>query len=364
MTPRLELKTGELRLPTFLPDATRAVVRGVDAADLEACGVQGLVMNVFHLMQRPGSSTIDALGGLHRLSGWRRPIVTDSGGFQALSLLRENPRHGHLGDDGIAWQGVGGRRFRLTPEKSVRLQLRYGADAVMCLDDCTHPDDSDERQALAVKRTLSWARRARAAFDEYLDRASMSSERRPRLFAVVQGGRSPLLRAECAGELLEIGCDVLGYGGWPLDREGRLLLEPIARLRELVPDEVPLHALGVGHPESVRTCAELGYGLFDSALPTRDARRGRLYCFRVDPASLGAPGSAAWFDRCFVGDARYTKTDRPLSEFCDALCCRRYTIAYLHHLHAVRDGLFARLATIHNLRFMAQLLEAPAARDG
>jgi queuine tRNA-ribosyltransferase len=364
MSSSLALKTGELRLPVFLPDATRGVVRGLDAADLEACGVQGLVMNVFHLMQRPGSSTIDALGGLHRLSGWRRPIVTDSGGFQALSLLRENPRHGHLGDDGIVWRGVGGRRFRLTPEKSLRLQLRYGADAVMCLDDCTHPDDSDERQVLAVKRTLSWARRARAAFDEHLDRTGACSERRPLFFAVAQGGTSPELRAECASELLEIGCDGLGYGGWPLDREGRLLLEPIARLRELVPDDVPLHALGVGHPESVRTCAELGYGLFDSALPTRDARRGRLYCFRVDPASLGAPGCEGWFDRCFVGDARHTKADRPLSEFCDALCCQRYTVAYLHHLHAVRDGLFARLATIHNLRFMAQLLEAPAAHDG
>jgi queuine tRNA-ribosyltransferase len=364
MISRLELRTGGLRLPTFLPDATRGVVRGVDASDLESCGVQGLVMNVFHLMQRPGSTTIDALGGLHRLSGWRGPIVTDSGGFQALSLLRENPRQGHLGDDGIAWQGAGGRRFRLTPEKSVRLQIRYGADAVMCLDDCTHPDDPDERQALAVKRTLAWARRSRATFDEQLDRAGVAPEQRPRLFGVVQGGTSPELRAECTGELLEIGCDGLGYGGWPLASDGALLEEPLARLRELVPGDVPLHALGVGHPESVRTCAELGYGLFDSALPTRDARRGRLYRFRVDPASLGQPGAEAWFDRCFVGDARYTKVDRPLSEFCDALCCQRYTVAYLHHLHAVRDGLYARLATIHNLRFMVQLLESSAARDG
>lgn len=362
MSSRLPLARGTLRLPTFLPDATRAVVRGVDASDLEACGVQGLVMNVFHLMQRPGSSTVEALGGLHRLSGWRGPIVTDSGGFQALSLLRENPRQGHLGDDGIAWRGVGGRRFQLTPEKSIRLQLRYGADAVMCLDDCTHPDDPDERQALAVKRTLAWARRARSAFDEQLERIGGPSAQRPRLFAVVQGGTSPALRDECTRGLLEIGFDGLGYGGWPLDREGRLLLEPLARLREAVPPHVPLHALGVGHPESVRTCAALGYGLFDSALPTRDARRGRLYRFRVDPRTLD-PAGAAWFDRCYVGDARYTKTDGPVSEFCDALCCRRYSVAYLHHLQAVRDALFARLATIHNLRFMTQLLGASAA-DG
>ncbi len=360
---RLELAHGALELPTFLPDATRAVVRGLDASDLEACGVQGLVMNVFHLMQRPGSSTVEALGGLHRLAGWRRPIVTDSGGFQAFSLLRAEPRHGHLGDDGIAWRGAGSRRFRLTPEKSVRLQLRYGADVVMCLDDCTHPDDPPERQVLAVKRTLAWARRARETFDAWLERAAPSGPR-PLLFGVVQGGRDEALRAQCAAELLELGFDGLGYGGWPLDAEGRLLLDDLATLRELVPGELPLHALGVGHPVSVRACAELGYGLFDSALPTRDARRGRLYRFRVDPSAPGALGGEGWFDRCFIGDARHTKTEAPVCSFCDGLCCRRYSTAYLHHLHAVRDALYVRLATLHNLRFMARLLAAPGAVGG
>ncbi|MEN8183250.1 MAG: tRNA guanosine(34) transglycosylase Tgt [Myxococcota bacterium] len=357
MSASLLLAHGSLRLPTFLPDATRAVVRSVDAADLESCGVQGLVMNVFHLMQRPGSSTVESLGGLHRLAGWSRPILTDSGGFQAFSVLREDPRAGSLTDDGIAWRGAGGRRFRLTPEKSITLQLRYGADAVMCLDDCTHPDDPEERQALAVKRSVEWARRARRAFDEHPALRDRPLEQRPRLFAVVQGGTSRELRARCAAELLEIGFDGLGFGGWPLDSEGRLLLDTLAQLRELVPAPIPLHALGVGHPESVRACAALGYGLFDSALPTRDARRGRLYAFRCDPTSLPQDPQTPWFSRCFVGDARYVKADRPVSEFCDALCCRRYSVAYLHHLHEIRDGLYGRLATLHNLRFMAQLLE-------
>src|SRR5579863_1585458 len=135
----LQLPCGEVQLPAFLPDATLGVVRSVDSSDLERCGIQAVVMNTFHLMQRPGSSTISSLGGLHQMCGWRRPIITDSGGFQAYSLIRQNARYGSLSDRGITFQPDGSaRKFHLTPEKSVQLQLSYGADLVICLDDCTH----------------------------------------------------------------------------------------------------------------------------------------------------------------------------------------------------------------------------------
>src|SRR5262249_10589159 len=149
----LRLPHGELQLPAFLPDATLGVVRAVDAGDLEACGVPALVMNTFHLMQRPGSSTIKALGGLHAMSGWQRPIVTDSGGFQAYSLVHQNSKYGRMIDNGIVFRPEGAvREFSLTPEKAIQLQLSYGADIAICLDDCTHVDAPLAEQELAITR--------------------------------------------------------------------------------------------------------------------------------------------------------------------------------------------------------------------
>ena len=137
--PSLSLLHGVLKFPVFLPDATFGVVRSVDAQDLAACLVQAVVMNTFHLMQKPGSTTIQALGGLNRMTGWNRPIITDSGGFQAYSLIRQNPRFGSISDQGLRFQPEGSKRkFQLTPEKCIQLQLGYGSDVVICLDDCTH----------------------------------------------------------------------------------------------------------------------------------------------------------------------------------------------------------------------------------
>ena len=158
----LALPHGRVELPAFLPDATHGSVRTVDSQDLEGAGVQALEMNVFHLMQRPGSSTIKSLGGLHRAFSWHSPILTDSGGFQAYSLIRQNPRLGSLSDRGIVFRPEGSaRKLILTPEKSIQLQMSYGGDIVVCLDDCTHADAPYETQREAVERTVRWARRCR-----------------------------------------------------------------------------------------------------------------------------------------------------------------------------------------------------------
>lgn len=354
----LTLTNGNLPLPAFLPDATVGVVRALDAEDLERCGVRAVVMNVFHLMQKPGSSTIHALGGLHRMSSWRGPIVTDSGGFQAYSLIRRGPRYGRLTDQGIVFQPEGAeRKFQLTPEKSVQLQLGYGADVVICLDDCTHVDDPEPEQRASVQRTVRWARRCRDEFDLQLRQRRIDPAGAPKLFAVVQGGGSERLRRECAEALLAIGFDGYGYGGWPLDASGRLLDELLRCVRELIPQEFPLHALGVGHPESVAACAAMGYGMFDSALPTRDARNGRLYAFTADPAAPVFRLAGRWFEHLYVEDDRHIKADRPIYPGCDCHTCARYSLGYLHHLQAINETLFYRLATIHNLRFMARLAE-------
>jgi queuine tRNA-ribosyltransferase len=356
----LQLPHGLVKFPVFLPDGTRGVVKAVSASDLEEAGIQALVMNTFHLMLKPGSSTVNALGGLHQMGGWQRPILTDSGGFQAYSLIRENPKQGSITNKGLVFRQMDTKRkYQLTPEKTIQLQLSFGADVLICLDDCTHVDDDPATQAEAVDRTIAWAVRCREEFDRLTDERGLEGAALPKLFAVVQGGGDKAERRRCAEALLEIGFDGYGYGGWPLDGDYNLLEDMLGYVRELIPDEYPLHALGVGHPESVVACAQMGYQMFDSALPTRDARRGRLYTF-TSTEGLGG----AWFRFMYIYDDHHIRDAKPVSEFCDCQTCQRYSRGYLHHLFKLHDHLFFRLATIHNLRFMRLLEDRMRAANG
>ncbi|MHB1480802.1 MAG: tRNA-guanine transglycosylase, partial [Bellilinea sp.] len=175
----LQLKHGTLHFPVFMPDATFGVVRTVDSRDLKEVGIEALVMNTFHLMQRPGSSTIQSLGGLHRMSAWDRPIITDSGGFQAYSLIRQNAKFGKMDERGITFLPEGSsRKYLLTPEKGIQLQIGYGTDVVICLDDCTHVDAPRSEQELAVERTIAWAKRARVEFDKLVKQKNLSGMER------------------------------------------------------------------------------------------------------------------------------------------------------------------------------------------
>ncbi len=358
MLSRIALPHGELIFPAFLPDATLGAVRATDAGDLRAAGVRAVVMNVFHLMQKPGSSTIEALGGLHAMSGWNGPIITDSGGFQAYSLIRQNAKFGRLSDQGITFQPEGAeRKFQLTPEKCVQLQLAYGTDVVICLDDCTHVDDAASEQRVSVLRTIKWAKRCRDEFDLQIRQRRLPPERQPKLFAVIQGGGDHALRRECAEALLAIGFDGYGYGGWPLDGAGKLVAETLAFTRECIPREFPMHALGIGQPANVVACVAMGYEMFDCAMPTRDARNGRLYTYRGDPADPGFRLRGDWYDYCYIADKKHIKTNTPIDPSCDCYTCQHYTIGYLNHLNKVGESTYLRLATIHNLRFMARLVE-------
>jgi len=357
-TQSLALPHGELTFPVYLPDATYGMVRAVDSGDLEACGVEALVMNTFHLMQRPGSSTVAALGGLHRMSGWPRPIFTDSGGFQAYSLIRQNLKFGSLGPQGLTFQPEGAeRKYQLTPEKSVQLQVGYGSDVVICLDDCTDVDAPRAEQEKSVARTVAWAKRGKQEFERLLKSKKLEGASRPRLFAVIQGGGELDLRRQCADALLETGFDGFGFGGWPLDAEGNLLSDILVFTRQCVPPQFSMHALGVGHPKNVLACWDIGYGIFDSAMPTRDARHARLYAF-THPASgpeCGLDGD--WMDYVYINDEQHIKAAGPVSEGCACLACTRYSRGYLHHLFKMNDNLYFRLATIHNLRFMVELTQ-------
>jgi queuine tRNA-ribosyltransferase len=346
-----------LQFPAFLPDATTGYVRAVDSRDLEGVKIQALVMNTFHLMQKPGSSTIQAFNGLHNFADWPHIIITDSGGFQAYSLIHQSDKFGSLTDRGIVFKPEGkNRKFILSPEKSVQLQISYDTDVVICLDDCTHVDASREVQELSVSRTLDWAERCKKEFLHQMEQRKMDRDQWPLIFGVIQGGGFPDLRKRCSEGLLEIGFDGFGYGGWPLDSDGALLRDIVALTRQLVPDQFPMHALGIGHPLNLMKTYRLGYDIFDCALPTRDARHGRLMRY-TQPFETELSDKDNWFEYVYIQDKVYIKDDRPVSEFCDCPVCRHFSIGYLHHLFKSGDWLFQRLATLHNLRFMTQLTE-------
>jgi len=350
----LTTRSGQIRLPAFLPDATFGQVRGVDAYDLKECGIEAVMMNAYHLMQKPGSSVISAQGGLHPFSGWDKPIFSDSGGFQTYSLIRQNSKFGNFSEDGILIKLESGKKIKLTPEKSMQTQFKLGADVLFCLDDCTHPQDAIAEQELSVQRTIRWAKHCKEEYKKLVDRAQLQEAESPKLFAVVQGGNEKELRRACADALLEIGFDGYGFGGWPIDKQGKLVEDAIAYLRELIPAQFPLHALGIGHPYNVERCFTLGYSLFDSAMPTRDARHGRLYRWRGKKGSF----DDKWCEYVRIAKQSFVRNEAPISEVCDCFTCRKYSLGYLHHLYCIEESLYIRLATIHNLRFMSQVMQS------
>ena len=321
---RLATAHGALRLPAFLPDATRGVVRTLSPDDLAAAGVEALMVNCLHLARTPGTQTIARVGGLHAFMGWRGPLAADSGGFQALSMAGAR-----VTDRGLSVAGAGTDRLHLTPERTVRRQLRLGADIVFCLDHCPRPDADYAAHRQSVRRTVRWAAACRAE----LERAGDSGAAVPLLFAVVQGGPHRDLRAGCVEELVAIGFDGLGFGGWPI--AGGRLDDMVHAVAELAPAEVPLHGLGIGSLGALREAAAAGYRLFDCVLPTRDARHGRLYA--------DGGGSVS------IRDERFARRREPAVDGCDCAACRAFSAAYLHHLFRVGDALGHRLASIHNL---------------
>ncbi len=352
----LETAHGPLRLPAYFPDATYGVVRAVDSADLEAARVGGLVVNALHLAQKPGMTVIASAGGIHRFMGWNRPIASDSGGFQAYSLISRSKSMGRITDDGFAVRAAqGGKQNSLTPEKCIENQFKLGADIMMCLDQCTHPASAEKVQEESVRRTLIWARLCRKTFDA-MCRALPEGSPRPLLFAIVQGGRSAELRRRCAGELVGIGFDGYGFGGWPVNDAGKPE-ESVELTASLLPPEAPKFGLGIGSPENIAAAYRAGYRIFDCTMPTRDARHARLYT----SLNLDArPGESI----CRTLNARaerMVRQDSPPDPGCDCLTCRRYSLAYLRHLFFAEEHMACRLATIHNLRFYTRLLEALSA---
>ncbi|MBN1657581.1 MAG: queuine tRNA-ribosyltransferase family protein [Anaerolineae bacterium] len=349
---------GVLNLPVFFPDATRAVVRTVGSEDLEASAVRGLVVNVFHLSSRPGVGLIKGAGGIHPFMDWPHPVASDSGGFQLMSMIRENPKYGTITKRGIHFTDMdaGRKKVLFTPERSIRLQFDLGSDLVVCLDDCPTPDASREEVETAVERTIQWAARCKEEFDRLARVRARQGEAAPLLFGVIQGGYDRSLRLRCAEALLPMGFDGFGFGGWPLTPEGDLALDILAYTASLTPDALPRWALGIGSPEHVVRCYDAGWRIFDCVLPTRDARHGRLYAWSVDEPARAHLRGEGFYHFVYIRDDKHKRDYGPISEACDCPTCRRYSLSYVHHLFDVDDPLGLRLATMHNLRFYTQLM--------
>jgi queuine tRNA-ribosyltransferase len=356
MADPLETGRGTLAVPTFMPDATRAGVRGVSSDDLRAVGVEGLVVNAFHLMRRPGARVMQGAGGVHRFMDWDGPILSDSGGFQVWSLIRQDPKRGVIRDNEVIFREPStGEKWTLTPERIVNLQFQLGSDIVVCLDDCTDAEAPEAEQERSVERTVRWARRCREEFDR---QAGQRAGKAPRIFAVVQGGGLEPLRRQCASELAAIGFDGYGFGGWPLAADGSLLAEPMRWVAETLPPSAPKHALGIGRPDHVVNAFALGYSIFDCALPTRDARHGRLYTFRSGWADRRPMPGDDFYAAVRIHDSEYRVDHGPIEDGCDCVACTRHSRAYLHHLFKVGDLSAERLATLHNLRFYVRLFRS------
>jgi len=354
-------------VPAFFPDATRGVVRTVDAADLLTAGIEGVVVNAYHLMTSPGLSVIESLGGVRRLMGWDGLVVSDSGGFQLLSLIHRNKSAGRVDSDGVTFykkQGSVRKAHIFTPEKSIQVQFGIGADIMFCLDDCPSPRAGEKEQDLCVERTISWADRCKREHARLSVERERSGLARSRLFAVIQGEDRKELREKCAAELRSMGFDGYAFGGWPMDREGRLKREIIGFTASLMPDGSPKFALGVGNPREIVECAAMGYTMFDCVLPTRDARRGRIYVLDPDFASGGSAAEGSIYDSFYVTEERYARDREPIDRSCDCRACRAHSRAYMHHLFAVGDELAHRLATIHNLRTYSRLVGVLRERAG
>lgn len=336
---RLTTPHGVIETPAFMAVATFGAVRGVAFDELAGAGAQIVLANTYHLHERPGEALVAELGGLHELTGWRGPWLTDSGGYQVTSLADR----ARIDEEGVEFQSpLDGRRRLLTPEGVIAIQEALGSDIAMVLDECL-PDAAagpyrlpggapslDARAAL--ERSLRWAERSQRA----RRRADQA------VFGIVQGGFSPELRRASARATASLGFDGHAHGGLGLGEDAAQRFELVARVNDELPEAEPRYLMGLGRPADLVDAIAAGVDLFDCVLPTRNGRHGLLFT---------RSGTLA------VRNARYRADPRPPEEGCDCPACRTLSRAYLRHLLHGKEALGARLASLHNLRFYYRLME-------
>jgi len=320
---------GTVPTPVFLPVGSQATVKTLTPEELKEIGVLMVLANTYHLYLRPGIGVIERMGCLHKFMAWDRAILTDSGGYQIFSLaaLRQ------VNDDGIIFRShIDGSEHFITPELIIQFQETLGADIIMVLDECPAYDDSLEKVQMAMTRTHRWAERCQRA----------QRRRDQALYAIVQGGVFPELRHQSAKYLTSLGFAGYAIGGLSLGEPKRVTLAVVEETVVLLPESKPRYLMGVGSPEDLLEGVARGIDIFDSALPTRVARNGALF---------------TWQGRRNIRNAVYGQMEQPIVPGCDCYTCRTFSAAYLHHLFSCDELLGYRLATIHNLSFIHNLMQ-------
>lgn len=357
---RLHTPHGVVETPVFMPVGTAGTVKGMTQDLLEHIGAQILLANTYHLYLRPGHELIRDLGGLHRFMSWPRPILTDSGGYQVMSLQGL----GRVTEDGFEFRShLDGSSHSLSPEKAVEIQWALGSDIIMVLDECVEYPASHERLHRAVKLTSRWARRSKERFTGIRDwglgvrekiqteSQSFSPESRvpspgppipdlqspiPALFGIIQGGTDMGLRRESVEEILDIGFDGYALGGLSVGEAKSETYDVVEATAGLLPQERPRYLMGVGTPEDLVECVARGVDMFDCVMPTRNARNGCAF------TSEG---------KITLKNLRFARDERPLDSACACPVCSRYSRAYLRHLFLAGEMLAGILTTCHNLYF-------------
>ncbi len=333
--PQSQARVGELvtahgvvPTPVFLPVASQGAVKTLTPQEVKALGMAMVLANTYHLYLRPGIGVIEKAGGLHNFMGWEGAILTDSGGYQVFSLARLR----RVGDDGVIFRShIDGSEHHITPELVIQFQESLGADIIMALDECPPHDDDFKKIKRATERTHRWAERCRKA----------QKRRDQALYAIVQGGVFPELRRQSAEYLTSLDFPGYAIGGLSLGEPKRVTLAMVEETVALLPENKPRYLMGVGSPEDIVEAVARGCDIFDSALPTRVARNGALF---------------TWEGRQNIRNAAFSQMEQPILAGCDCYTCRNFSAAYLHHLFSCEELLAYRLATIHNLSFISELM--------
>ncbi|MEW5984011.1 MAG: tRNA guanosine(34) transglycosylase Tgt [Acidobacteriota bacterium] len=355
---RGEMRTahGSVQTPAFMPVGTRGAVKGMTPRDLLDVGAEIVLANTYHLWLRPGDELVARLGGLHRFMGWDRPILTDSGGFQAYSLGDRRV----IAEDGISFQShLDGTWHLLTPERAVDIQAQLGSDIAMVLDECLAQPAGEAAVRASAERSARWARRGRDRFLALIDGGPAPStgtagDRRPLVtnpgqaqFGIVQGGISASLRALSAELTLAVGFEAYAIGGLSVGEPAETMYEVVAHTARLLPADRPRYLMGVGTPADLVEAVMCGIDLFDCVMPTRNARNGQLF------TSEG---------RLAIKNARFAADIRPPDPACACYTCRTCSRAYLRHLFVSGEMGASVYNTLHNLHFyldtMARIRQA------
>ena len=362
---------GDIHTPVFMPVGTQATVKTLDVNDLQTIGPEIILANTYHLHLRPGEDLVAELGGLHSFMGWDKPILTDSGGFQVFSLANKtakpvgvediNSEHSNLvkiDEDGVTFKSyIDGSTHRFTPEVALDIQHKLGADIIMAFDECTPDTAPHDYAQQALERTHRWAKRSLDAHQEL--NAKSPKDCRQFLFGIIQGGQHKELREESARSISSLDFDGIAIGGESVGYNMPTTKKILNWVHPLIPEDKPHYTMGVGHsPLDIFDVVEYGVDMFDCVSPTRMARNGSLY-ISPETARQFVSNSTPFSQETrtlTITRSQFRNDTAAVDPTCACFTCTHHSRAYLHHLFRAEEMLAYRLATIHNVHFLTELL--------